>query len=398
MKKFIRIAVCVLLVGFGVERVIDGGLLYAASSKANKSAKPKKTHAPKTKSGKKTTAKEALAGARKAFGAMTKAARADKGLDAKTPKNKPFWKAVHKLAKQLDRAQKGLVAKNDEFFKAVSDARSAEEQMKIDWQLTDSKNKQVVDSAKHLGHALAVLRTEFSKEAARKKKGGELTADEKKEFAKIKAQQKALLAKIKALEPKAKKDKGLEHGLKKIAAHSTKIVNAPETVAGFVSALYLLDEIEGMLYGYDYFVDKEWRTQWVNPETITTEWEVTYNEFEATETYEWSDVEVSVELTTSEEFEITSEVTEEEITTEETWAETESFEMTEEEENEVAAEEDTDAEVESDDSADDDSMEDESDEDGEDFDGDGEDDGDDDDDVGGESGSARGGRGTQHQN
>ena len=71
------------------------------------------------------------------------------------------------------------MAKSDDFFKAISDARSAEEQMKIDWQLTDSKNKKVIDAGKKVGHALAILRTNFSKEADRKKKGGNLTAKEK---------------------------------------------------------------------------------------------------------------------------------------------------------------------------------------------------------------------------
>ena len=388
MKRLIRIGMCALLVGFGIERMIDGRMLYAANAKAPKAHKQ---HAPKTKGGKKTTAKQALDGARKAFAAMVKVARADKGLDPKTPKNKPFWLATKKIAKQLDRAKKGLTAKNDEFFKAISDARSAEEQMKIDWQLTDSKNKQVIADAKKLGHALAVLRTDFSKEAARKKKGGELTAKEKEEFAKIKAQQKALMVKVKALEGKAKKDKALEHGLHKIAHRANKIIKAPDTVAAFVATLYLVDEIEGMLYGYDYYVDKEWRGDWINVETVTTEWEATYTEVETSETYEWSDAEQSVEIYTSEEYEVTEEVSEQEIETEATWAESESFAMSEAEENEVAEAEDTDAEVESDDNQDDDSMDDDSDDAGDDFDGDGEDDADeddggDDDDGGGDDG------------
>ena len=389
MKKLFRIGMCVLLVGFGIERAVDGQKLFAAAPATAKVKKEHKPHAPRTKSGKKTTAKAALDGARKAFAGMLKAARADKGLDPKTPKNKPFWLATKKIAQQLDRAEKGLAAKNDEFFKAISDARSAEEQMKIDWQLTDSKNKQVIEDAKKLGHALAILRTDFSKEAARKKKGGELTAKEKAEFAKIKEQQKALVAKIKVLEGKAKKDKALEHGLKQMQHRANKIIKSPDTVNAFVSTLYLVDEIEGMLYGYDYYVDKEWRGDWVNVATLTTEWETTYSEVETSETYEWSSTEESVDVYTSEEYEVSEEISESEIASEESWAETESFEMSESEESEVAAEEDSDTEVNSDDSDDDDSMDDDSDDDGDDFDGDGEDDADEDDggdDDGGDDG------------
>ena len=296
---------CVLLVGYGVQRTMR--VVKAASptvtptpsvtptasatpkasttapAKAKASPKPKtspkstsgakKPKAPKVATGK-VDAKGALAGARKAFAVMVKAARADKGLDPKTPKNKPFWSATQKLSKQLDLAQKGLVAKNDDFFKGISGARSAEAQMKVNWQLTDSKNKQVVDAGKKLGRALAVLRTDFSKEADRKKKGGALTATEKEQLAKMKKQQAELLAKVKALEAKATKNKALERGLRKIATkrriawsrHQTRLMD-------LIAALYLLDELEGLLYGYDYYVDKDWRNDWVNVPTWTNAWD-----------------------------------------------------------------------------------------------------------------------------
>lgn len=413
MKQLIRIAMCLLLVGFGVERAFDGKRLFAAEPKAKASATPdaaelkakasatpkaakskakasaktktpKKSHAPKKASGKKIDAKGALAGAKKALAVMIKAARADKGLDPKIPKNKPFWTATQKLSKQLDRAEKGLAAKNDDFFKAISDARSAEAQMKVDWQLTDSKNKNVIDPAKRVGHALAILRTDFSKEAARKKKGGDLTAKEKEQFAKIRKQQTALLAKVKTLEAKAKKDKGLEHGLKKIQSRANRVVKAPETVDGFIATLYILDEIEGLLYGYDYYVDKEWRNDWVNVAAVTAEWEAVYTEVVTSETYTWSETEESVDINTSEEFAVSEEISAEEIESEENYAENELVDMTEPERDQVAEEEDTDAEVESDDVNDDDSMEDDSDDDGEDFDGDGDDDGGGDEDDGGD--------------
>jgi coproporphyrinogen III oxidase-like Fe-S oxidoreductase len=124
-----------LLVGFDVERVIDANVLLAASAKGGKQTKQE--HSQQAKTGKKATAKEALDSARKAFAAMIKAARLDEGLDLTVPKNKPFWAATKKLDAQLKRAQTGLAAKNDEFFSAISDARGAEEQMKIDWQPTD---------------------------------------------------------------------------------------------------------------------------------------------------------------------------------------------------------------------------------------------------------------------
>ncbi len=372
MQKFLVGLICLSLgVGFTLSRAAKPNLLLAAAAKP---AAHKKGKTKKATTGKKATAKELVAAAKKALAGMVKNARADKGLDPKTPKNKPFYGAVKKIAKELDRAEKGLASKSNDFFDAVSDARTAEEQMKIDWQLTDSKNQKVIDDAKRLGHALAILRTDFSKEAARKKKGGELTDREKAEFEKIKAQQKDLIAKIGKLKGKAAKDKALVHGLTDMEKNAKKIVDAPLTVNAFVATLYLIDEIEGQLYGYDYYIDKDWRSDWIVVDTYVTSWETTYDEFVSVESYEWASVEVSVDIELGEEVEVTD-VSESEVAAEESWAENESFEMSDAEEAEVAEAEDSDEAVDSDDSDDDDSMDDASDDEGEDFDGGDEDDG-----------------------
>jgi hypothetical protein len=175
----------------------------------------------------KANAKTLLDDANKALAAMIKAARADKGLDPKTPKNKPFWKSTQVVAKNLKRAQTGLQAKSNDFFKGIAEARQAGVQMKIDWQLTDSKNKKVIENGKILGNAIESLRTNYSKEATRKKQGGELTAEEKAEFEKIKAQQKDLLAKISKLEKSAQRDKALEKGLSEIKSKPSELSKSP---------------------------------------------------------------------------------------------------------------------------------------------------------------------------
>jgi hypothetical protein len=113
-------------------------------------------------------AKTLLDDANKALAAMIKAARADQGLDPKTPKNKPFWRSTQLIAKNLKMAKTGLSAKSDDFFKGIANARKAEEQLKVDWKLTDSKNKEVIENGKKLGRTIALLRTDFSKAAAQK--------------------------------------------------------------------------------------------------------------------------------------------------------------------------------------------------------------------------------------
>src|ERR1700716_3941580 len=382
MKKLIAVLLCLSLVEFAVIRAATPGRELAATART---AQKKET--TKKPSGKKANAKELLADAKKALAAMIKDARADKGLDPKKPKNKPFYNAVKKIAKQLDRAEKGLASKSNDFFDAISKARAAEEQMKIDWQLTDSKNKQVVENGKKLGHALAILRTDYSKEAMRKQKGGEITTKEKAGLQKIKAQQKDLLAKIEKLKVKAKKDKALEHGLTKMEKEAKRIVKEPLTVDAFIATLYLLDEIKGQLYGYNYYVDKGWRSDWIAVDTYVTSWDTTYTEFETSESYEWASVDTAVDIDVGEEVDVSESVSADEINSEENYVENESFDMSEAEEDQVAEEEDSDAEVESDDSADEDSMEDASDDEGEEMSDDGGDeDGGDMDDSGGDDG------------
>src|SRR6266446_1625675 len=343
MKNFVRLLLCLSLSVFAVARAIS------PSKALNTTART----AQKKETGKKADAKTLLHDAKKAAGAMIKNARADKALDPKKPKNKPFWKSVHLVAKNLKTAETGIAAKSNDFFKGITDAREAEEQMKVDWQLTDSKNKKVIENGKKLGHALALLRTDFSKEAERKKKGGDLTAKEKAQFEKIKAQQKELLAKIKKLEGEAKKDKALEKGLRELKKQAQHISKEPVTLDAYIATLYLLDVQAGLIRGYEYYIDKDWRADWVVLEKIETNYETNYSEWETSASYEWTSVDTSVDIYEGEDVDVSESVSDEEINSEESYAENESFEMSESEEEEVAAEEDSDPEVAS---ADDDSM------------------------------------------
>ena len=386
MKNFVRLLLCLSLIGFAVARAVSPTKELTATAKTTQ-----KKPSGKKPSGKKADAKTLLAAAKKAHAAMIKAARAEKSLDPKTAKNKPFWKAAQRIGKELKRAEKGLAAKSNDFFDAISDARTAEQQLKVDWQLTGSKNKKVIDSAKKLGHALAVLRTDFSKEAARKKKGGDLTAKEKAEFEKIKGQQKDLIAKIEKLKAAASKDKALLHGLDEIEKNAKRIVNASVTLDAFLAALYTLDEIEGLLYGYDYYVNDAWRADWIVADTYLTSWETTYDEFVSVEPYDWAWVDTSVDIDVGEEVDVSEEVSDSDVQAEENWADNESFDLSDAEEDAVAEEQDSDDEVDADDSEDDDSMDDPSDDEGEDFDGDGDDDGGDEDDGDDDGGDDDGG-------
>jgi vacuolar-type H+-ATPase subunit D/Vma8 len=379
MKRLVSLFLCLSLSIFTVARATKPGQTQAAVAKT----------AQKKPTGQKADAKTLLDDANKALAAMIKAARADQGLDPKTPKSKPFWKSIQLIAKNLKMAKAGLASKSNDFFKGIAEARQAEEQLKVDWELTDSKNSQVIENGKKLGHAIALLRTDFSKEAARKKKGGELTANEKAEFDKIKAQQKELLAKIAKLKAAAKKDKALEKGLREMEKQANHIINEPVTLDAYIATLYLLDGQIGLIRGYEYYVDKPWRTNYL----VLVDWVHTYDsnyyDWETSVSYDWSLVDTSVDIYENDDATVSESVSDEEINSEEAYAEHESFDMSEAEEQEVAAEEDTDEEVAS---ADDDSMDDASDDEGEDVGGDDDSGGDDSgDDNGGDDGGDDGG-------
>ncbi|HEX9423995.1 MAG TPA: hypothetical protein VF899_12195 [Pyrinomonadaceae bacterium] len=374
MKKLVSLSLCLSLSLFAVARATEPGQILAVVAKT----------AQKKPTGQKADATALFDDANKALAAMIKAARADTGLDPKTSKNKPFWKSTQLIAKNLKIAKTGLAAKSNDFFKGIAGARQAEEQMKVDWEPTDSKNSQVIENGKKLGHAIALLRTDFSKEAARKKKGGELTAKEKAEFEKIKAQQKELLAKIAKLEAGAKKDKALEKGLLEMKKQAEHIVKEPVTLDAYIATLYLLDDQIGLIRGYEYYVDKPWRADYLVLVDWVRTYETSYYEWENSVSYDWALVDTTVDIDYGEEVDVSESISEEEISSEESYVENESFDMSDAEEEEVAAEEDTDEEVAS---ADDDSMEDASDDEGEDMsDDNGGDDGGGDDDGGDDGG------------
>src|SRR5213083_1229437 len=307
MKKFVSLLLCLSLSLFAVARAMKPN---HTPTEVAKTAQKKGTK-------QKADAKTLVDDANKALAAMIKAARADKGLDPKTPKNKPFWKSTQLIAKNLKMAKTGLSAKSNDFFKGVTGARQAEEQMKVDWELTDSKNKEVIENGKTLGHAIALLRTNFSKEAARKRKGGELTTKEKADFDKIKAQQKELLAKIAKLEAGAKKDKALEKGLREMKKHAEHIVKEPVTLDAYIATLYLLDDQIGLIRGYEYYVDKPWRSDYLVLVDWATSYETSYYAWETSVSYDWASVDTSVDIYENEEVNVSESVSDEEVSSEE---------------------------------------------------------------------------------
>src|SRR5881628_2207433 len=107
MKYLLRCSLVIALaLGFSVSRAARPLNILAATTKTSSKKAAVHARAAKKPSGKKADAKTLVADAHKALAGMLKAARADKGLDPATAKNKPFWKSVKEIEKNLKLADK----------------------------------------------------------------------------------------------------------------------------------------------------------------------------------------------------------------------------------------------------------------------------------------------------
>ncbi|MFM8887698.1 MAG: hypothetical protein ACKOKC_14955, partial [Chthoniobacterales bacterium] len=284
----------------------------------------------------KQNAGQLLQSAQESLAYTTKAARnAGEKLSPESPTAKPFLLSLKKINDALGDADAGLKEKKPEFFEAVDAARSGVAEMQATWDLTGSDDKNVMAGAKKLGGDIIALHENYSPLAARRAKGGELTAAEKAKFDKIKAQQTELDKKLAALAAKYTNNKALSAGVKQIRDKANRIAKAKPSVASYTGAIDLLSSIAGMIAGYSYYVPASARSEWVTIQNQPSSWsyyESVYEEY----SYEWSSVEESVEIYDSESIE----VSETEMTEEESYLEETDFDLTDEQESEVAEESD----------------------------------------------------------
>ena len=316
-------------------KAFHSSLLCAAALCAAINAHAAKSDEAKPKPVAKQDAAELLANAQKALAYTTKSARsAGEKLSPANPAAKPFLLSLKKVNDALDKADSALAAKDPKFFKALDDARAAVAEMQVTWDLTGSDNKDVIAGAKKLGGAVIALQTNYSPAAARRSKGGELTAAEKKQFAQVKAQQTALEKKVASLAAKYKSDPALAAGLKKIRSESARIAKSSDSVAAFADALDLVSTISGLIAGYSYYVPASGRTEWTTVSSMPSTW--SYETYYQGSSYEWSSVSKEVSVYDEESVDVSAE----EMQQEEAYLDENNFDMTDAEETAVAEQSD----------------------------------------------------------
>ncbi len=105
MKKFVGLLLCLSLSFFIVARAAKPSHPPAAAARTTQK-----------KATGQANAEALLNDASRALAAMIKDARADSGLDPDIARNKPFWKSIQLIAKNLKTAKTGLAAENHDFF------------------------------------------------------------------------------------------------------------------------------------------------------------------------------------------------------------------------------------------------------------------------------------------
>jgi hypothetical protein len=281
----------------------------------------------------KQDAEQLLADAKKALAFTVKSARAGGAeLDPTKAEAKPFYESLKNIGLALKKASTALDAKDPGFFAAVNEANDAANDMEVTWELTKSKDADVVAGGKELSGAITALQANYNPLEERKEKGGDLTDDEKKNFDAMKEQMKGLLKEIHDLSAEDTKEVALEDGLKKIRMEARRVEKAPENIKSYADAVNSLSTIQGLIEGYSYFFTGPQKTEWTTVETDSTGLTSDYSYTD--ETYDWSETSVEIDVYDS----YSEEITDEEEASEDSYVEDTSFDMSEEEDSEVAEE------------------------------------------------------------
>lgn len=312
MMKILRIAVCLLLIGSAVEQALGAG---PSDKKTALKEKPgeKKSSTAKKAAPKKSPANAAglLSDMEKATAYILKEAQAPAAagektagkLDPKQKSQKPFWSGLKTINTNVDGMKKAIAAQDPNFFKILDASGRAVAQINDSAQLMRIRDKHVLNGVKALSISYHALRKNFGKEAARKKKGGELSAKEKEQLTQMQTEVKKLQSELQAMQGKveAKKNPRLLSQINDLSKLASEVAGVKGTdVNAYTEMLYLLDYLSNDWYAFGLVVQVNepdlyavWTSSNSSFESYFSYYETTYTSIEFTE---WSSFEVPVEV------------------------------------------------------------------------------------------------------
>ena len=188
----------------------------------------------------------------RAVGYLVKAARGsnDPKLNPSAASARPFWASVKRLNKAVDKLGRGLYLKDQTFFHGLGDAVSAVTAASVALSQSGAHDRKVKGALDRVERAVGLLDQKYGKVAARRAKGGSLSAQEQRKLTALREKQKELRQKLKAVEKKAAGNTEAIKGIERIRRESDRIYYARDTVADFVAALVAIRVVDGLLWGW----------------------------------------------------------------------------------------------------------------------------------------------------
>lgn len=177
----------------------------------------------------------------------------DPMLAASNEEAEPFWQALKKANGAVDKAERGLLLKDETFFTALADLTSGVEELKITYGMSKARDATIQEGIEKLDAAVSLLRENYSKEAVRLKQGGDLTAEEQQKLNKIKDKQSELQRQLTELEGKVGKNATMLKGIQEMQKKSRQVSNCQNNLSGFLFATTALNMISGWMWGWHWW-------------------------------------------------------------------------------------------------------------------------------------------------
>ena len=192
--------------------------------------------------------------AKRALSQVVLAAQRDSALSVQRAEAKPFWDGLKDLSENLDKAASGLAAKDRSFFTGLAAAGSGFAQADVGLTMSGSSNAELAQAMTALQAILGALNENFSQEAARLKRGGELTESEKQQLDRLIAQQDQLLKKLDTVEKQVgRSNKQTKDAIEKMRKEIRKIKRSRRTVPGFVGGFFAAHILYDWLWGWHWW-------------------------------------------------------------------------------------------------------------------------------------------------
>lgn len=270
----------------------------------------------------------------RAMGHLVKTAREsnDPALAPGSKAGKPFWQSLKKLNGAVDKAGRGLYLKGQTFFRSLGDAVGAVNQASVTLDMSGARDAKVKSALNKVRDAVMLLDERFGKAAARKAKGGGLTAREKQHLAKMRANQEVLQQKLKRVEKKVGRNGKAIRGIQQIREKSDRIRQSRDNTGDYLAALVTLQVVDGLLWGWHWWWGP-WGA-WVEPFSSGYV-DVYYASVDMME-YDWAVAEIATDIY---DYDLYVDISAAEMEYADTYIETTDFVVTEAELTEIAVDE-----------------------------------------------------------